>query len=352
MNILISGIGGPTPIGIAKSIKHTKNVKKIIGVDGSPFAPGLYDTELFDKTYLVPHSSSANYWQAIERVIKEEEIDFAFIVPELEVLKWSARQKDGSLPCASFVPDLSICQCLYDKFQTFELLKDLDIVPYTAKVGSDIQEDDFKKIDYPFWLRSGSGAGALGSYKISDFSDFRNWTTINSHIHNFLMSEYLPGRNYAVKVLFYEGKAVRAASAERIGYLLANAAPSGISGMCSYGKMINNHALVKTAIAALDKIFAAKNQLPHGMYTVDFKENASGKPKITEINIRHVSFTLAFSLCGANFSLDTLRLFQSDSSFDRTFQEYRYDQDYFFIRGVDASLRIVASNAIKGNPQQ
>ena len=278
MNILISGIGGPTPLGIAKSISESGLVEKLIGIDGSEFAPGLYNFELFDKTFRVPHSSHPDYWKAIEKIVASEKIDFAFIVPELEVLKWSERQKFGTLPCSSSIPDLEICKCFYDKFSTYELLIDTGLVQKTAKVEANASDNVIASFTFPFWLRAGSGAGAIGAFKINNLRDFRNWTTINPTISNFIMSEYLPGRNYAVKVLFHEGKIVRAACAERIGYLLSSAAPSGISGMCSYGRLLNDHDLVSKAIQAVTKIFDAKKLSPNGMFTVDFKEDSTGAP--------------------------------------------------------------------------
>ncbi len=347
MNILISGIGGPTPLGIAQSIKKSGYVKRLIGIDGSPFAPGLYNYNLFDQTYLVPHSSSPEYWKVIEAIVATEKIDHAFIVPELEVLKWSERKQKGKLPCPSSIPDLAICQSLYDKFSTYKLLVETGLVPKTCKVASTASDEIISSFGFPFWLRAGAGAGAIGAFKINNVRDFRNWTMINPLITNFIMSEFLPGRNYAVKVLFHDGKIIRAASAERIGYLLSNAAPSGISGMCSYGRLLNNRDLATKAIHAVAKIFESNKLPPEGMFTVDFKEDHAGIPKITEINIRHVSFTLAYALAGANFALDTLRLFTNDPTFNRSFTEHSFDQNYYFMRGVDAPLALIPATQMK-----
>lgn len=349
MNILITGVGGPTPIGIAKSILLNRRFKNIrlIGVDSDKYAPGLYNKELFDKTYLIPHSSKDDYWSFLESIISKERIDYAFVVPEQEVLKWSLRIKTGGLPCESLLPDYEVAKILYDKHEIHERLIHDDLVPRTIKIGPiELEKNIGNFIKIPFWVRAGHGAGATGSLKINNVNDLKVWKKLNPHIKDFIASEYLPGRIYACKLLFYQGEAIRASCAERFDYLLAHASPSGISGMCSRGRLINNKGIVDRSIRALKIIFDSCKQQPHGMFTVDYREDEHGNPKITEINIRHVSFTLAFALCGANFAEDSLRLYLNDHSFDRSFKIYEFDDDYTFIRGVDAEIKVLKDSEI------
>src|SRR5690606_36031685 len=215
-----------------------------------------------------------------------------------------------------------------DKYKTFDLLKDTDMVPRSIKLDA---KTDLEKIGielgYPYWIRGGSGAGAIGAYKIQELKDLKNWMNINPRIDDFLASVFLPGRNYACKLLFIDGKLLRAASGERIDYLMFNAAPSGISGMCARGSLLNRPALVEKSEAAIRQIFEHFGQPVHGMFTVDFKEDKEGSPKITEINIRHVSFSHAFSLGGANFAADTLEVMTADT-FDKNYRMYEFDSDY------------------------
>jgi len=350
MNILITGIGGPTPIGVAQSILLNGKFKdiRLVGVDSDKYAPGLYNKELFDKTYLIPHSSSENYWSVLETIISREAIDFAFVVPELEVLEWSLRMNTDRLPCNSLLPDYQVAKVLYDKYEIYNRLTDSALVPATAKVEiSDIEKSICNIPGVPFWVRARSGAGAIGSLKIKKMDDLGIWMKLNPQINDFIASEYLPGRIYACKILFYEGKAIRAACAERIDYLMAHSAPSGISGMCARGKLINKQEIVDASIKALNIVFDSCGRKPHGMFTVDYREDKFGIPKITEINIRHVSFTLAFALCGANFAEDTLMLYTGNPAFDRTFKVYEFDDDYTFIRGVDAKLKVIKNSDVK-----
>src|SRR5690606_37453693 len=100
-------------------------------------------------------------------------------------------------------------------------------------------------LDFPFWIRVKSGAGALGALKVKNAKDLDTWLALHDNRSDFMMSEFLPGRNYACKLLCYEDEVIQHASAERIDYLLAAAAPSGIYGMCARGKLLNRPDLIE-----------------------------------------------------------------------------------------------------------
>ena len=131
MKILITGVGGPTPRSFAIALKKYSSYKKfeLIATDINPLSIGLYRDDLFDKAYLVPRATDANYWEVIDKIILENQIDYAVINPELEVIEWSRRQKIGNLPCKVLLPDLVLSELFVDKSQMTHLLKDQDIVP-------------------------------------------------------------------------------------------------------------------------------------------------------------------------------------------------------------------------------
>src|SRR5690554_3089884 len=117
MNILVTGIGGPTPKGIAKSLKLAYGGINIVGIDADKYAPGLFDDELYKSTYLVPNalSDTNGYWKAVENIVKVENIDFAFVIPETEIIKWSEKQAEDKLPCKSLIPPPDLASFLFDK---------------------------------------------------------------------------------------------------------------------------------------------------------------------------------------------------------------------------------------------
>ena len=339
MKILITGVGGPTPRSFVNALKLFSDYSnyEFIATDINPLAIGLYQQNLFTKSYLVPPASDNSYWEVIEHIIKKNKIEYAVILPELEVLEWSKKQDEGKLPCKVLLPDHQLAQFLVDKAKMTDVLKAIDVVPKSVEFSRDDTklETIGKQLGYPYWVRSTSGSSGLGSLKIEAVDSLKNWIQINPNVDQFLASTYLPGRNLACKLLYFEGKLVRAAVGERVNYIMAKVAPSGITGNTSFGRLLNEPHIVAIAIEAMEKMFEHTNAQQHGFFTVDLKEDAKGKAYITEINVRHVAFTQCFAAGGANFAEDTLRLLDQDAAFDKDFAIYEFEKDLIFLRDVD-----------------
>jgi carbamoyl-phosphate synthase large subunit len=169
---------------------------------------------------------------------------------------------------------------------------------------------------------------------------------INPGVTTFLASSYLSGRNLACKLLYYRGKLIRAACAERVNYIMSKVAPSGITGNTSFGRLLNEPHLVTLAEKNMQHLFSHLGIEPHGFFTMDFKEDASGKPFITEVNVRHVAFTQCFAAGGANFAEDTIRLLDNPDSMDMGYKMYEFEPDSIFLRDVDAVPVLMKESAL------
>src|SRR5690625_234744 len=339
MKILITGVGGPTPRSFAISLKNHSFYKRfeLIATDINPLAIGLYQSELFSKSYIVPKATSSDYWDQIEKIVKENDIKYAVILPELEVIEWSKRKETHELPCKVLLPDYSIATLLVDKAKMTEVLVELDLIPPSVSFVRDEENLNivFDELGNDFWVRSSSRTSGLGSLRVDSLDSLKNWIQINPNVNDFLASKYLPGRNLACKLLYYDGELVRSACGERVNYIMSKVAPSGITGNTSFGRLLNEPALVEKAIEAMEKMFEVTKSKKHGFYTIDFKEDENGKPYITEINVRHVAFTQCFAAAGANFAEDTMRLLDDDIDFDKSYKMYEFEKDLIFLRDVD-----------------
>tara|TARA_B100000886_G_C20395376_1_gene480126 strand:+ start:228 stop:1316 length:1089 start_codon:yes stop_codon:yes gene_type:complete len=338
MNILISGVGGPTPRSISRSIKISKYNSKLFGTEISPFIHGLYESELYEKNILVPKAKNEKYWDIINAFVKKNDIKYAMIQPEQAALEWTFyKKKGGKWPCKAILPDYDLVKVLLDKGEMTNILSNSGLVPKSYVI--DPNDIDYVKLEetlsYPFWIRSTSGSSGLGSLKVECRESLKNWFTINEDVSKFIASTYLPKRNLACKLLYYDGELIRAASAERVNYIMSKVAPSGITGNTSYGRLLNEPNLVKLATKAMDLLFKSTDTKKHGFFTADFKEDSNGTPYITEINIRMVAFNYSFAMGGANFSEDILALMSGDKSFDKAYKMYNFEPGTIFLRDVD-----------------
>ena len=341
MNILITGVGGPTVRSITKSIRMSDKLGQItiIGVDANPYCHGLYEEGMYDATQVVPRVHEANYWQSINDIVEKHSIDIAIVQPEKEVIGWSKYKKEGNdYPCKVFLSNVDLNAVLVNKSIMTTHLKDLGLVP--KSISFTHKNVESKKvgetIGYPYWVRGVVGSSGLGSLKVSSSEELENWLSINPSIEQFIASTYLPGRNLACKLLYYNGKLVRAACGERVNYIMSNVAPSGITGNTSFGRLINEPQLIEKAKSAMEYLFKATSAEKHGFFTADFKEDESGSAYLTEINARMVAFNLSFAKAGANFGEDIIRLLQEDPSFNRSYQMYEFEPGTVFLRDVDA----------------
>lgn len=339
MNVLFTGVGGPTPRSFAISLKKYSGLKNLefIGTDINPLAVGLYQKEVFKHTYIVPRASDPNYWNRINAIIRKHDITLAVVMPELEVLEWSKKQEQGSLICKALLPSYKLAKFLVDKAKMTSVLAAHNMVPKSVAFLRDEKDLDTigKTIGYPYWVRSTSGSSGLGSLKIDSVGSLKNWIQINPKVTHFIASEFLPGRNLACKLLYFQGELLRSAVAERVHYIMAKVAPSGITGNTSFGRLLNEPKIVQQCQEAMEIMFTQTNAKKHGFFTVDLKEDAAGKAFITEINVRHVAFTQCFAAGGANFAEDTINLLQGAFNFDQGYINYEFEEGLIFLRDVD-----------------
>lgn len=353
MNILLFGVGGPTPRAFVRSVQRSGAkgaVFRFYGADCNPKAIGLYDKELFDRTYLVPRAGQPGYWEAINRIVEEAEIDAAIVIPETEAIEWSRNSDRLSRPVRTHLPDPVLAEMLYDKASVHQMLEGTGLVPRNLAVDPSVADHAalVGALGDGYWIRGTQGAGGLGALRIHDGNRLRQWFGLNPGITHYLAAEYLPGRNLACKFLYFDDELLMSASAERAGYIMPQSSPSGITGITGFGRLLNEPVALEAAHRALHTIRESTGIPLNGMFTVDLKEDAHGAPKLTEINIRHVSFTFAFAYAGANFALkELLRIFSLPGGETPRDPVHRFDDRYVFIRDLDGLPLVMRESDMK-----
>jgi len=136
------------------------------------------------------------------------------------------------------------------------------------------------------WCRMRRGSASKGSLPVQSAEQARFWIRYWEEMrgvlpNSFLLSEYLPGRDFAFQSLWYEGKLVLAKTCERLSYLVGEWMPSGTSSTPRVGKLVREPEVNEVCTKAVQ----AADPRATGMFCIDLKQDRNGVPCITEINI-------------------------------------------------------------------
>lgn len=353
--VLITGIGGLTPRSIATIIRENHPDYKLVGCDIEKKAMGFFmktkdGRSLIDKYYLAPRCDSPAYFPFIERVVAENKVDFAFVQPEAEIVKWGQYFEDhGKFPVDVFMGCKLLSESLRDKSIMAELLEGTEFIPKTIKVTQENPrfEDVEKEIGFPCWIRATEGTGGLGSLRLDDISSYKSWLFINSRIPEFTVSEFLTGRHLANEMLYYNGEYVKGAALECVEYVMANTAPSHVTGNTHFGRFLNEDRINKFCDDCIKYLEKRLGVSAHGILSFDLKEDRNGNLKVTEVNIRHMAYTGVMAKVGFDLIEDTIRIHEDGDSRNVLRDPFhRYDKPYIFLRDVDVEPIVLESEDI------
>lgn len=350
--ILITGIGGLTPRSIATIIRENHPEYRLIGCDVEKKAMGFFmkdksGRKLVDKYYIAPRCDSPEYFPFIERIVEQNEIDYAFVQPESEIVEWGRYFDDhGKFPCPTFMGCTLLSKSLKDKSIMAELLEGTQFIPKTIKVTQENPryEDVEKEIGFPCWIRATEGTGGLGSLRLDDLSSYKSWLFINSFIPEFTVSEFLTGRHLANQMLYYNGEYVKGAALECVEYVMANTAPSHVTGNTHFGRFLNENHINKFCDDCIKYLEKKLGIQAHGILSFDLKEDRNGELKVTEVNIRHMAYTGVMAHAGFDLIEDTIRICEDgDCRNVVRAPYYQYDKPYVFLRDVDVEPILLES---------
>lgn len=348
--ILVTGIGGLTPRSITGIIRENHPDYKIIGCDIKKRAVGFFMKGLLDEYYVCPCCTSPEYFPWIEKLVTERHIDYAFVQPESEIVEWGGYyEKYGKYPCPVFMGSKLFSASLKDKSIMADLLADTDFIPKTIKVTQEnpCYEKVERVIGFPCWIRATEGTGGLGSLRLADLKNYKSWLLINSDISEFTVSEFLEGRHLANEMLYYNGEYVKGAALECVEYVMADTAPSHVTGNTHFGRFLNEDRINEFCDQCIKYLEKKLGVSAHGILSFDLKENNKGDIKVTEVNIRHMAYVGVMAHVGFNLIEDTIKIIETGNSdmIERA-PFYHYDKPYIFLRDVDVEPIILENENI------
>jgi carbamoyl-phosphate synthase large subunit len=128
--VLVTGTGGRS-VGsgilhaILRSSPEVRARWRVVAADADPFAWGLYQA---DAAVLLPVAHASDYVSAVERVVREQEIDA--IIPGTEVeIEILLRNAAAFAPAVVIANRLDLLPLMLDKFETAQRLASLGYTP-------------------------------------------------------------------------------------------------------------------------------------------------------------------------------------------------------------------------------
>ncbi|MCC5924106.1 MAG: hypothetical protein JJT77_09990 [Crocinitomicaceae bacterium] len=306
IKVIVTGGAGVTGRAIARSLRLSKEFDyEIIASDIFENKYVSY-TKLFDKCIKLPHVDDSKYRSSFLKMVKDIKPDAILFLTEKENLYWS-KQNNELINSITNISPLNLSEICISKESLYNLLSETKLVPnYTIynrnQDLSKVLNDFFQS--KPVWMRgvdvgSTSGKGAI---MVTNLAEGKAWLTLNSKINKFMISDVLPGSNYACNLLYNNGKLLQYGIYERLEYFMPHLAPSGITGNIAKGRLVDNQEVLKNSIKSIEYLSKKTNERPNGVYTVDLKGDEQNKPLITEINLRHTAATSSFAQAGHNIA--------------------------------------------------
>jgi carbamoylphosphate synthase large subunit len=296
-----------------------------------------------DRTYLVPRASDErNYIDSIKKIIEKENLDG--IAPnsdmEVEIL---AKYKD-EINANLLLPSYEAAHICQDKMRMYDFCIEHDIpVAKTLHVKSfdelDRIEEEFD--EYPLWCRIKSGAGSKHTSKIFSIPDAKHFI---SHvleankidISEFLISELLPGDDYAVMTTWRDGELVLCKMAHRMHYFGKPGESPPYVIKTFFDQEVLDFA-IETAKKFQDK--------PTGNYNFDIKKDKDNNIALTEINAGRFYYNMPiFNLTGPNNAFQIYLKTLMGEKVEGPLLEY--DEKYF-IRDMDNYPRVYSKSEIE-----
>ncbi|MFG6146952.1 ATP-grasp domain-containing protein [Halobacillus sp. B23F22_1] len=285
MNVLVTGIGGPTAQGILQGLREKDNVY-IIGADRRRVTSG---NQFCDKTYQIPRfTQEGEYKKAIAEIVENEEIDAVYPSLHEEIDIYEAFREE--LPAAVALPQSNHFEILMNKESIYEYLIEMNLASYVPRyVGFNHPKELLQLADTHFpqdeyiVAKQVEGHGAMGfailtsrdnflqalkkgQNKIIDLEDY---CEVEADERRIAM-EYLEGMEYSVDVFIHKGNVVTAVPRERDGVS---------SGLVLDGKVVYNEELIEAATTITEKL------VTNGFINLQFIQSEKGY-KLTDVNPR------------------------------------------------------------------
>ncbi|OQX84413.1 MAG: hypothetical protein B6D63_04715 [Candidatus Latescibacteria bacterium 4484_7] len=322
--ILIVPIGSGMAMSALKDLSKADDLE-IIVADSDPVTPGM---NMGFPSFVVPSIEDEEFFPVLEEIIVREKIDLVIPCLDTFLIPFARRRADierlGAKVMTSPTEALELSR---DKWEMYTRLEGKVPQPKSSIDPSIIDE-----LRYPIFIKPRDGSGSINAFKVENREEAEFYL---SRISNPIIQEYLPGREYTVDCI-----------ADMNGRLLSASPRLRIrtkSGICTISKTVSNALLEEAAGKITEEIPV------NGPFFFQAKEDESGLPKLTEINIRLAGTMALTTRAGVNIPLTAVRIFlgQKTPPIGRTKKGLylaRYWEEIYF---SETQLESISSTALE-----
>jgi predicted ATP-grasp superfamily ATP-dependent carboligase len=287
INVVVTGGGGSGGINFVRALRLAEEQKRVnLFLVCTDYNPNFLNFPQADVRFISPRHDDPNFLPLLLKLIKKYRATFLHPHPSSE-----ARVVSENLALfkkekvATYLPRAS--SIMPNKVEIHKALFKHNIpVPKTFTINSlDDIDRAFSEVGSPLWIRAKSGAGGRLGLKVDTPEQAKHWVELNTlqnraAADDFILQEYLPGKDLAFDSLWFKGRLITSYSRERLRYILKHISLSGITGTPTVARTLEDEELNQVSIAAI----RALDEEPHGFFSVDVKEDSSGKPVVTEVD--------------------------------------------------------------------
>jgi len=287
MPIIATGTGGSGGINFVRALRLAEAQKSLkLFLICTDHNPHFLNFPQADARFISPRHDDQDFVPTLLKLVKKYHAKLLHPHPssEARVIAENAdlfenENVETYLPRATSI--------MPDKLEIYSALSKSNVpVPKTVQIDSlsDV-ERAFSEVGYPLWIRAKRGAGGKLGLKVDTPEQAKRWVELNTLqnravMSDFILQEYLPGRDLAFDSLWFRGRLITSYARERLQYILKHISLSGITGTPTVARTVEHEKMNQTSIKAIK----ALDPEPHGFFSVDAKEDASGKPVVTEVD--------------------------------------------------------------------
>lgn len=283
--ILVTGAGGGGGENLISSLRSSSLDLTIYGSNMNEY---LLSRTSADYAAHLPAATEDGYLEALNKLLVSEGIELVVPNNDREVAAISRHRE--KVACKVFLPPDETVRICHDKLEMHECFQKYD-VPQAKYLGLKSLEDIDRFVSEnpaeKYWVRPRCGSGSRGATWVRTGQQAKDWIGLwcdlrGYSLADFIISEFLPGRDYAFQSVWKDGEMVVGKMVERLSYIGAGNRLSGMGSSPAVGRTLLD---MKTYEESIVKAIYAVCAKPHGNFNLDLKGREDSIMCVTEFNI-------------------------------------------------------------------